>query len=294
MGLSSCGDSSGATTGKDGGISGPTPKGAVSANVPGATFTNVSGTPQGQALVLLSARLTYEAPLTTVYQEWLAEVVNQGSRTLCLTKVSAAYKNAAGVVVAAPYGYIEGKAYQMDASTVSIGCLAPGEHGALWDMDTVPTVVDLATVKTVEILVEPYEVASAVPHPAAPVISGTVVVPKYTTSYVLTGVATGVQPIHNIGFAIYPRGADGMILDHLSATNLGSLSAGEVWSWESMSVKQPFATWMLFSSFITGLSSNHAPVSVDPAVQDRLDDWQAGLTRIQAASAARAADRKAI
>jgi hypothetical protein len=258
-------------------------------NVPGATWVDTGPSGLGSGLRIKNARLTLET-ISTTFQEWLAEVVNEGPSLLCLAKVTAQYKDASGTVLAKPLAFVDGPPYK-GLSSVSDACLAPGDHGALWDLDQVPSTFSLSQVKRVEYVVDviPF---NDVPHPSAPVVTPGQVIDRYGTGtgWVLRGTLRAVATINNYGVHVYPFGSDGMILASLTSSNPGALlAAGSSWSFETSSAKQRFTNQLIFARFIDGAPRSPAV----PRTREELDFQQRDLDRrtawdrVQAVAAAR-------
>jgi len=220
-------------------------------NTSGAEFVYVAGASSGMRLK--SARLTQETIAGTTFQEWLAEVVNEGSQVMCLTKVTAEYKDSSGSTLAKPLGYVDGPPYQ-GFGTVSSSCLAPGDHGALWDFSQVPRAFSLSLVRRVELNVDVLPTPDRKPHPSAPVVTPGLVSDSGTGSYwSLRGTLRAVANIHNYGVHVYPIGGDGLLLGSLTASMPGALlPAGTTWNFQTSGAKQRFSNQMIFASFIDG------------------------------------------
>jgi hypothetical protein len=229
-------------------------------NTPGAVFAFVGPAGADKGLRLKSARLGLETISTSTFQEWLAEVVNEGSQILCLTKVDAVYKDASGATLAKPYGYVDGPPYKT-GSSVSSSCLGPGEHGALWAFEQVPSSFSLGQVARVEYKIDPLANAGAVPHPSAPVVTPGQVADQFGSGkyWSLSGTLKAVATINNYGVHVYPYGADGMVLGSLTSSNPAAvLEAGSTWRFQTSGAKQPFSTQMIFPGFIDGAPTHPA------------------------------------
>jgi hypothetical protein len=248
---------SGGGSGGEGGNSGPAdarplpPATPPISNTPNAEFVYLTGASSG--LRLKSARLTLET-IASTFQEWLAEAVNDSSEVMCLAKVTAEYKDSSGATLAKTLAYVDGPPYQ-GFGTVSSSCLAPGEHGALWDLQQVPRAFSLSLVRRVEVNVDLLPTPDRKPHPSAPVVTPGLVSDKFGsgTYWTLRGTLRAVATIHNYGVHVYPIGGDGMVLASLTASMPGALlSAGSSWSFETSGAKQRFSTQMIFAGFIDG------------------------------------------
>jgi len=289
LGGSRTGGSGGATGGVSGTGGALPPETPPLSNVPGATWVNTGPAGLGSGLRIKNARLTLET-ISTTFQEWLAEVVNEGSSVLCLAKVTAQYKDAAGTVLAKPLAYVDGPPYK-GLSSVSDACLAPGDHGALWDLDQVPSVFSLSLVRRVEYVVDviPF---NDVPHPSAPVVTPGTVIDRFGTGtgWVLRGTLRAVATINNYGVHVYPFGSDGMILASLTASNPGALlAAGSSWSFETSSAKQRFTSQLIFARFIDGPPRSPAipRTPQELSFHERDLDRRAHWDRVQDMAAAR-------
>jgi hypothetical protein len=222
-------------------------------NTPGAEFVYVGTPGAGAGLRFKSARLTLET-IASTFQEWLAEVVNDSAEVLCLAKVTAEYKDAAGTVLAKPIAFADGPAWK-GFGTVSSTCLPPGERGGLWDLQQVTRTFSLSAVRRVEYKVEFLPVQDSVPHPSTPTVTPGLVSDKFGTGtyWTLRGTLRAVATIHNYGVDVYPIGSDGMVLANLTASNPGALlPAGSSWSFETSGAKQRYGSQLIFTSFIDG------------------------------------------
>lgn len=256
---------------------------APKTNTPNATFTYTGPSGAASKLRIVTAKITADKPLMTVFQEWLVEVVNDSSETLCLANMKAFYKNASGTVVASPMGYVNGPSYKVSGLSVTSSCLAPGDHGVIWDLDTVPTVIDPSAVRVIEYQVEFLPANGIVPHPNMPTITPGVTFDKFNSgNYSLKGSLVAKASIHNVGLDIFPVGSDGLILAALSATNLGAVVAGATWNWESSSAEENFSKQFIFADWIEGVAAvplkNHA---LEALFLERRDDFSSRHNRIR-------------
>ena len=82
---------------------------------------------------------------------------------------------------------------------------------------------------SVDLLASP----GAVPHPAAPTITGLAIAPDTqfgAGNWLLNGTVTAVQTVYNIGVTAYFRAASGLLVAHGTDTHLDTLAAGTPWS----------------------------------------------------------------
>jgi hypothetical protein len=202
---------------------------------------------------ILSSNLTQESIGSSVFEEWLAEVKNAGTKTVCLMRIRASFK-AGETIVSDVDPFVDGPPYKVDVSRVTSSCLAPGDIGVFWDLDEVPRTTAIQSATVAEYTLEFLGADLHRPHPDTPTITPMEVFDRFNTgsSWSLRGSLTARATIHNIGLDIFPIDDAGLVIDSLSATHLETLLAGGGWSFESSTAKRRFARQHLFASWIDG------------------------------------------
>ena len=234
------------------------PTGVIS-NLRNLDWQAKAGTPAGFSIV--SSNFVQERIGTAVYQHWYAEIRNTGTSTLCIPKVTLDFQDRSGVTLVSLLSYPDTEPYDT-GSTVSSTCLAPGKTAPLWTIENPSSEVVLANITRAVWSVDGLERASARPHPLAPTITSNVF--ERNTGYwaVQGSLRASGGAIRNIGYDAYPVGPEGWIVDDLIDTNLGSLTQGASWSFETTSYKGArFSRYLEAVSFISGVAvASVAPV----------------------------------
>lgn len=237
-------------------------EGGVASNLPGLTWEVKAGSTAG--LEIVSSNFVQENLGGSVYQNWYAEVRNNGTRTLCFPEVTIQFQDASGSTLAEMYTFADTAPYKT-SSTLSTSCLAPGATGAFWDIQNPPGEAAIGQIRRASYTIGTLEIASAVPHSLAPTITGTVF-ERLTGYWAVQGTVRGASggAIRNIGMDVYPVGPEGWIVDNLIDTNLGSIPSGGSWAYETTSYQgSRFTRYHQYVSFIEGSS---VAASVDPAI----------------------------
>lgn len=234
-------------------------------NVPGAEFVDITpGAASG--LVLRSLNFVQEPSGGQTFQQFYAEVANQGSETFCLVQLEASYKKAGGGLIAKTYGYTAGEPYTLGDSAVPMPCIEPGKSAGMYDNGFVDTTASLGAVAKVEYQFGGYTKGSNVPHPLTPAILSASVVQTFGADYyALSGAVKNDsgQPIYNLAMKVYPINAQGLIYDELLDHHLSTLWGNATWSYETTSAQGQFSKYLQTVDFIAGAA--FAPPKPDEA-----------------------------
>jgi hypothetical protein len=176
--------------------------------------------------------------------------------------------------------------------TVSGSCIAPGKSAPLWTIDDPDSEAPIGRIARAVWSVDGLETPTARPHPLAPSITGAVVErnPGY---WAVHGTMRATGAIRNIGYDAFPVGPEGWIVDDLIDVNLGSLTAGATWSFETTSYQDRFTRYHQSVSFISGAAATVAATAVDPAVASASAAQQVARDARKALRAERAAAYRA-
>lgn len=267
----------------------PGPGSGLISNTPGATLVDV-GVPATPNLVLISSNLLQQPSGGRIFQEWMGEVKNVGSSVVCGLEVHASMRNAAGQQLAVFEPFADAAPYMISGLSLTIGCLAPGDIGTVYDNGFVPTAVELGDVKRLEIAISALGGGGAFPAPHPPIVSSHVV-PVFT-GFGVAGTLTGNGgPIYNIGLDIFPRDASGLVLGWLIAVDLETLPPGGTFEFTTTSVPASFSAYRVFPDFIDGPKP---PFTGEPAARSTADSaafetaWRRQTARRAAAERASA------
>jgi hypothetical protein len=210
------------------------------------------GTPPTPDLVLLSLNFLQEPSAGMFYQQWLGEVENVGTQTVCTVGVGLTFKDGTGAIVVQPRtSYVDSAPYIAQGSTLTFSCLGPGAIGDFYVNGFANTMADTTTVTHIEVSFTPNPLSGTAPDPNAPVVTAQPV--PYLGAYALQGTITaGSGAINNIGLTGYPRDATGLVLGQVQATDLGSLSPGAMFPFTTDTVAQSFTEYRIFTSYIEG------------------------------------------
>jgi hypothetical protein len=267
---------------------GPGPGSGFVSNTPGATVVDV-GVPAMPNLVLLSSNLLQEPTGGRFFQEWIGEVKNVGSSVVCGVEVTASMRNAAGQQLAVFDSFADAAPYQISDLPLTIGCLAPGDTGTVYDNGFVPTAVEVGDVRRIEIAISALGGGGAFPAPHTPIVSSHVA-PVFT-GFGVTGTLTGNGgPIYNIGLDIFPRDATGLVFGWLIAVDLETLPPGGTFAFTTTSVPTSFSAYRVFPDFIDG---SKPPFTGESAARSTADGAAAFETAWRKRTARRAAAERA-
>ena len=193
------------------------------------------------------------------YVEWFGEVKNTGSSQVCFPTATFTFSGSNNVVLWTGTTYADTPPYLDSSSTLSTPCLAAGETGAFWDNDLPTSAVLVSAVASLTVTLTGSTYTGVTPFPeqmtVAPV-SDTIY--KDGNHFAMSGSFTPQQTVYNIGIAGYTKAASGLLSGHLTATNLGTVTAGTTWSFTSLtSIQGPQPTKVLaFPDFILGAAAN--------------------------------------
>lgn len=224
---------------------------------PSAVFTQTSPL---EGLVLLSSNLVQEVYDFDGYQEWFAEVANYSTDEACFVEANVTFRSENSATVTEFHSFVDGAPYD-GSITLSISCIPPGQTAAIYANEFGPIVaIDAIRNAHVEFF---YNAGSYIPHPAAPLLSAEAVPGVIPERWGIAGVLLGVQTVHNIGVLFYPKDPNsGLIIDQLSAINLGVLAAGQTWNFETSALTPtPFVSFLVSTDFIEGAARELAPAS---------------------------------
>ena len=220
-------------------------------NTPGATVVDV-GAPATPNAVLLSSNLVQEPSGSQVFQQWFGEVKNTGSTVICQVSVNVSLKNASGSQIASFFTFADADPYALTGNSLSIGCLAPGQIGGLYDNGFVATQAQLAGVNRIEVSFAVHEYPGVAPAPHAPLVTSHEAT-VFGTEFGVAGTMTGVGgAIYNIGLDVYPRTASGLVVAQLFATDLDTLAPGATFSFSTIGTTTAFTEYRQFADFIDG------------------------------------------
>jgi len=236
----------------------------VISNLPGLEWEAKPGSLPG--LTIVSSNFTQENLGGSIYQHWYAEIRNGGSATICYAKATVDLQGAGGETLATMSMYADTLPYDT-GSTVSATCVGPGATAALYDIEIPGAEAPIAQISRASWIIEGLESPTAQLHPLTPTISGAVY--EWNPGYwAVQGTVIATGGIRNIGLDVYPIGPSGWIVDHLSDTNLGSLSTGASWSYQTTTYRgERFSDYHQYVSFIEGTSATAVAATADPAVE---------------------------
>ena len=246
------------TSSTGGTVAGSTSPTKTQTNLTAATVT-VQSTAVGAGLQLVSLNLVPDPTSSINYVEWFGEVKNTGSSQVCFPTATFTFSGSNNVVLWTGTTYADTPPYLDSSSTLSMPCLAAGETGAFWDNDLPTSAVLVSAVAslTVTLTGSTYTGVTSFPEQmtVAPV-SDTIY--KDGNHFAMSGSFTPQQTVYNIGIAGYTKAASGLLSGHLTATNLGTVTAGTTWSFTSLtSIQGPQPTKVLaFPDFILGAAAN--------------------------------------
>jgi hypothetical protein len=230
---------------------GPGPGTGIVSNTPGATVVDV-GNPATPNAVLLSSNLLQRPSGGQIFQEWLGEVKNTGSTVICQVSANVIFRDASGIQLASFFTFADGDPYMVSGLTLSIGCIAPGQIGSMYDNGFVAAMVELGRVSRIEVSFSVHEYPDAVPAPHAPLVTSHQAM-VFGTEFGVVGTFTGVGgPIYNIGLDVYPRTATGLVVAQLFATDLDTLEPGAAFSFMTIGTPTAFTAYRQFVEFIDG------------------------------------------
>jgi hypothetical protein len=221
-------------------------------NTPNAIFKETSEERLGVELV--SSNLLYTKLGSTLYRRWYAELNNASNKLVCLIEIKPTLKDGQGNVLAKMDGFVDAAPYKSKVTSdpMSLPCIAPGKHGAVWTVDTVTESVNPADVATFdfEVIGLNYTTTQAVPNPLAPEItSQSVTDPNSDGTYALTGDITAkAGAVNDVMLFVYPV-VGGLIVDYVSAMRAGALSKGAVWSYQTDTTSTVFTKYLVFTAF---------------------------------------------
>ena len=220
-------------------------------NTPGAIVVDV-GNPATPNAVLLSSNVLQEPSGGEIFQQWLAEVKNTGSTVICQVSVNVSFQDASGTQIASFFTFADADPYALTGLSLSVGCLAPGQIGGLYDNGFVATAAQLSAVTRIEVGFSVHEYPSVAPALHAPLVTSHAAT-LFGTEFGVVGTLTGVGgPIYNIGLDAYPRAASGLVLAQLFATDLDTLAPGATFSFTTISTPSAFTEYRQFVEFIDG------------------------------------------
>jgi hypothetical protein len=253
----------------------------VSSNFPGIDWQSSATSQPG--LVLLSSTLTEEAFPGSIFDSFYGEAVNRGSSVVCDVHIKIDLTDDSGQTLLALESYADGPAYK-SSGTVSSDCLAPGEHGAFWDIQQGTTRVPFAYITHASVTIDSFAPENAVPHPLAPTTVSSTVIPRFNGYAVSGTVQASAGTIYNLGMTVYTRGASGRLSDRVSDTHLDTLAQGGSWSYEtSANTGEPVARYLQFVGFIEGprpASLVAAPLDARALARRHVAERQAGLRAV--------------
>lgn len=240
-------------------------------NIPGLKFEYKGTDAIARGLAILSSNLTQRTTGGRVYQEWLSEVENAGTATICLVRIRVRFQSA-GTVLAEVDSFADGPPYESVVGGLTTTCLAPGDTGVFWDLDSVPNTTAIETATTAEYTIDHLPRSEARPHPDTPTVTITGVVDRFNTgdSWALRGSVTARTAIRNIGLDVYPIDDSGLIADALSATHIETLPAGATWTFDSSTTERRFSRQHVFPGWIDGARMAEPRPSDLPLLMDDL------------------------
>lgn len=191
----------------------------VPTNVP-APIVDVSEAPSGMAPASFSLTTnSFDGPSPSHFQEMAITVVNASDVVRCQPRARVILRGAGGVMLAEAMLFVDGPPYQGLFS--DLPCLGPGETGAAWTIEEVPSPVDPAAVTRVEIAFEAEAQPDRMPSPDAPAI-----VSLSPSGPDVTGRVEARSGTSSITISVYET-VNGYVLDRYTTTVDGPLSAGE-------------------------------------------------------------------
>ncbi|MGC4087498.1 MAG: hypothetical protein QM756_06330 [Polyangiaceae bacterium] len=255
--------SGGASTGS-GGSSGA----AAVLTVPsGVTFVT-SGV---STLRLVSSNLTQSTTGSSSFQEWFAEVANDGTSPACFAKAAVTFLSSTNATVIGFTSYADAPPYASASSTLSVPCIPAGKTAGFYS-NALGAAIDLTSIRSASVQFTTLS-GTYSPHPSTPTMTAAVTVNSTLGSgyWSVSGNLTAVKSISNIGVTAFPRSSAGLLVDQLTDVNLGSLLAGQVWAYEAEFYKGPqFSTFLESVDFIDGAAYRIGPSSeIDQAAAQR-------------------------
>jgi hypothetical protein len=223
-------------------------------NPPGVVFTNTSTEDVGD-LVLVTSNFTEQANSDgSFYLQWFGEVENVSNKLYCDIEIQINLASAGQTM--AFQSFAEGAPY--DATGLPAGtttaCVPPGTIAPMYTNNFGDTSANLpqATAVTYQLsgLISGSSTSTPayVLDPATPTIAAT----YDSASGEVTGTLTGTGAISNIELHSFVRDATGLLQDRLEATDLGSLSTGETWTFMTTNTTATVVSHEEYVSFIDG------------------------------------------
>jgi hypothetical protein len=260
------------------------PASGVNSNLPGVDWQVDSTSEPG--LVIVSSSFTQEDLGGSVFNHWYAELENRGSAIECYAHVKLELQDASGTPLVALESFADARPYQA-GSSVSMPCLAPGEHGAFYDINQVDALVETSSIRRGAYRIDTLVRNDAQPSPLAPTVLSASVIPKFNGWAVTGSVRADGGTIYNLGMDVYTIGASGRISDRVSDFHLDTLFAGSTWGYETdANGGEPVVSYLQSIEFIVGASSKRSAVQEPRALARQT--FRAERARVRALRDARA------
>jgi len=198
-------------------------------NLPTSATVTVQNTTAGQGLQLVSLNLVPDSASTLNYIEWFGEVKNNGSTLLCFPTATFTFTSSAGTVLWTDTTYADAAPYLSSSLTAAVPCLAAGDTGAFWTNDLPASAITVSSVATLTVSLNGSVYSDTLfPHTlTATPIADTIY--RDGNHFAMTGSFTPQQTVYNVRIAGYTKSSSGLLTGHLTATNLGTITAGTAW-----------------------------------------------------------------
>ena len=222
----------------------------LESNTPNATAVDV-GAPATPTINLVSSNLVQDPSAGRIFQQWVGEIRNVGSTTICQVLAHVRFEDASGAQLAVFDAFSSAEPHMVSGVSLSIGCIRPGEIATLYSNEFVDSAVPLSSVTRIAVAFTSTSGIGAVPAPHAPLITSHVE-PRFG-GFIVAGSLTGrVGAIYNIGIDVYPRATSGLAFDWLFTSALGTLEPGATVPFSTISTSSSFTEYRVYVHFIDG------------------------------------------
>ena len=270
-GGSESGGSAGAETGgsagaETGGSAGQGGSGTVPSFVSNTPSAQVNETTTGDAsdLVLVNSNLLDEPSGGQYFQRWLGEVFNKGTEPVCQARIDIEFL-AGGSSVASFFTFADSVAYESSTPGLVMQCIEPGASGFFYSNAFSSSALQPSSITTVNVEISGSIHDNVSPSSCAPQLESANVVEPYGAGmgyWAVQGTIRGAgATINGISVDVYPKDAQGLVIDKLSDINSGSLAVGSTWDFDTTAAEAAFVDYSICFDYM--IESSYYSLDLD-------------------------------